>query len=198
MFVMTIDQRRSSQTGSRAKKTLTELTERHQDSLLLPIGRFAGDELQLILDDPMAVRTIAVSLIDDNWHVGIGVGTGTLGSDAADSTGAAFTLAREAVDAAKSLPWHVAIRSIATEAAEDAEAALALVQSIRSRRTEHGAEIVALVRALGSVTAAAAQLDISVSAASKRARIAMLRHEDAGLRLADRLLTVVSDDAVRL
>lgn len=193
MFVLTVDQRDSSAQGSLARTVLPRLQKEFGPALLLPIGRFAGDELQFITDDPATTRTIAVRLTDGvgadgAWHVGIGIGEGSLGADAADSAGPAFALAREAVEAAKTTPWHLAVRAEREQEGQDAEAALALVHGIRSRRTEHGREIAALLNEHGSATEAAGALGISVSAASKRARVAMLRHESAGVRLADRLL----------
>ena len=193
VFVLTVDQQRSTTAGSRAKSAVDDLTERLGSDLLLPIGRFAGDELQLIFAEAEPAAEVALDLADSGWHVGIGAGEGTLGSDAADSHGPAFTLAREAVDAAKTLPWHLAVRATDAGAAEDAEAAFALVLGIRSRRTSPGREIAELIAELGSTTAAAEHLGISVSAASKRARVAMVRHDEVGTRLAKRLLAAVSD-----
>lgn len=189
MFVITVDQQNSSATGSRAARRMRELQTQHGDSLQLPVAQFAGDELQLISTDPAAVAHIALEMADDDWHVGIGIGQGTLSATAADSHGRAFQDARSAVNDSKSLPWHIAVRAAATEAAADCEAAFALLQSLRSRRTDAGVEIGRLVDELGSVTAAAEHLGITVSAASKRARIAGLRQEKAGIELLVRLLT---------
>ena len=190
MFVITVDQKNSTTAGNRAAQQMRELEQQHGSSLLLPVAQFAGDELQLITDTAPAVTQIALDLADDDWHVGIGIGDGVLSSTAADSHGAAFQMARKAVNDAKSLPWHIAVRAAGDPAAaQDCEAALALLQTLRSRRTDAGTEVATLLEELGSVTAVAEHLGISVSAASKRARVAGLRHEQAGIELADRLLT---------
>lgn len=189
MFVITVDQKNSTTAGNRAAQQMRQLEQQHGESLLLPAAQFAGDELQLITDDPTTVAAVALDLAGDDWHVGIGIGNGSLSTSAADSHGTAFQAARDAVNAAKPLPWHIAVRSSEdAEAAQDCEAALALLQTLQSRRTDAGNEIAELIDRLGSVTAAAEHLGISVSAASKRARIAGLRHEQAGIELAERLL----------
>lgn len=192
MFVITVDQMRSSITGSRAASRMQELQHDYGSRLLLPIAQFAGDELQFVTSDPDAAVELALLLTDDDWHVGIGIGAGQLAATAADSHGPAFQDARDAVTAAKSLPWHMAVRCRNdSEGARDAEAALAMLHNIRSRRSDAGREIAELVTAHGSVTAAATELDISVSAASKRARIAGIRQEELGIRLANRLVARV-------
>lgn len=177
---------------------MRELTERYGDALLLPVAHYAGDELQCITHDAEAVVGLSTDLLDDDWYVGIGVGEGTVGETAADSNGSAFELARSAVAEAKNVPWRIAVHGEASEAAREAEAALALLEGIRSKRTDSGRDIARLVAELGSITAAAEHLGISISAASKRARIALLRYEAAGIPLANRLLQAadVSDQRV--
>lgn len=176
---------------------MRELSEKYDDDLLLPIAHYAGDELQFVSESPTAVTAISLEMNDDAWYVGIGIGRGTLGETAADSHGAAFEFAREAVTSAKPLPWGIAVRADDDELGADAEAGLALLQGIRSKRTDSGSDIAELVAELGSVTAAADELGISVSAASKRARIALLRHEALGLPLAARLLGFANGSEVR-
>ena len=195
MIVMTVDQIRSTITGSKAATRMRELQQQYGKRLLLPIAQFAGDELQIVTDTASAAVELALSLAEDDWHVGLGIGSGKLGKSAADSHGPAFQDARDAVTAAKSLPWHIAVRSGSDpEGAQDAEAALALLQNLRSRRSDAGHEIAQLIAAEGTVTAAASTLGISVSAASKRARIAGIRHEEAGIRLAERLISSMQND----
>ncbi|HIY67488.1 MAG TPA: SatD family protein [Candidatus Agrococcus pullicola] len=176
---------------------MRELSDTYEADLLLPIAHYAGDELQFVSESATAVTAISLEMSDDAWYVGIGVGAGTLGETAADSHGAAFEFAREAVIAAKPLPWGIAVRADDEELGADAEAGLALLQGIRSKRTSSGRDIAELVEELGSVTAAAQELGISVSAASKRARIALLRHEALGFPLAARLLAFANGSEVR-
>lgn len=188
MYVLTADQRGSRRQGSRANQRMQELTARYEHDLIMPIAHYAGDELQCITDSAETVTAISTDLVDDGWYVGIGIGRGTLGTTPADSHGPAFELARDAVTEAKSLPWGLAVRGEEPASAADAEAALAMLEGIRSKRTESGRDIAKLAAELGTITAAAEALGISVSAASKRARIALLRHEAAGIPLANRLL----------
>lgn len=143
--------------------------------LLRPFERTAGDEMQGVLDDPVALtRALELLLRDGHWN--IGVGFGPVEEPLPDSTragrGPAFHHAREAVTAAKNSPWHVRVADgTGAGPARALETTLWLWAAVLARRTPRGWEVADLVEGEGlSYEEAGRRLGISQSAVSQRAQ----------------------------
>lgn len=205
MFVMTIDQQGSRRVGDRVDAFLAALRDRLSDrgaGIVRPFERTVGDEVQAVLADPALVVAVGLDVLRwGGWSVGIGAGSVDLPlpSTTRAGSGAAFVLAREAVEAAKSRHRSVplVVRGTAPVAAGDAESLLVLLAAIRARRTPAGwAAVDALVpnATPRSQDDLARLLGISQQAVSQRLRAALWAEEQAALPLAARLLA--SADAV--
>ncbi|MFZ0157624.1 MAG: hypothetical protein WAL50_01230, partial [Kineosporiaceae bacterium] len=78
---------------------------------LLRFERTAGDEFQGLLDDEVSVVGVILDLVrEGSWHIGVGVGPveEPLPRSTRAARGTAFERAREAVEAAKRRPQHLA------------------------------------------------------------------------------------------
>lgn len=193
MFVLTIDQRGSRHGTDRVPELLTALAD---VPTVRGFERTVGDEVQGVLDDPAVVVDTALRVLrDGGWSVGIGAGPvdEPLPASPREGSGAAFVLAREAVEAAKSRqrPVPVAVRGARPDDAEDADAVLVLLGSVAARRTPAGWEAVdaALARDDGGQEVVARALGVSQQAVSQRLRTAMWAEETAARPVAARLLT---------
>lgn len=144
-------------------------------SHLRPFERTAGDELQGILDDPVAL-TGALELLLRSGRWNVGVGFGPVEEPLPDSTraarGEAFLHAREAVTSAKNSPWHLrVVDGTGTGPARALETTLWLWAAVLARRTPRGWEVADLVEGEGlSYEEAGRRLGISQSAVSQRAQ----------------------------
>lgn len=212
MFVVDLDQRGSR----RGTDQVPALLDRLRDvPALRAFERTVGDEVQGVLDDPDdVVRLVLGVLRAGGWSVGVGAGPvdEPLPASPREGSGAAFVLAREAVEAAKSRarPVSLAVRGAQPGAAADAEALLTLLAAVRARRTPAGWAVVDALEGLPDGTAhggpdalarprpaaaAPAQEDlaqafgISQQAVSQRLRAALRAEEVALHPLAARLLT---------
>lgn len=156
MFVLTIDQRGSTNDQDRVPELLEALRS-------WPDARFersVGDEVQGVLQDPAMVVEVALrALRSGRWYVGIGVGPGTMAPDASprEGSGAAFVAARKAVERAKSAAGHVPVSVVAGSrgqeaagACANAEAVLRLVGRLVQDRTEAQWRVVDALRAKSS------------------------------------------------
>lgn len=217
MYVLTIDQRHSRSSTDRVPGLLEALATVPTTA---PFDRTAGDEVQGLLDDPTAVRTaLLVALRDGDWHCGVGVGevdddswaTGTRAG-----RGPAYLAAREAVEAAKSLPGSVAIRTPAAPAkdadtdrdknadaeesasdwAADCEAVWTLVASLVLDRTEAQWRTVDAVDRSPTQAAAAAELGITPTSVAGNLRTSRIREERAAYPALDRLLAGAHEAAL--
>lgn len=180
MFVLTADQVKSRDRTPLATATIDAVTARYARALPLPVEQSSGDELQAVTPDPDAALGIALLLTRDGaWRVGLGIGSvDPLGTSVRSSTGDAFVAARDGVNAAKSERRLLVVRAEPDgDDARDLDALCGLLVTLRSARTPAGREIVDLVDALGTQSAAAEQLGISAAAASDRARRAGLKAE---------------------
>ena len=180
-YVLTVDQRGSRRTFDRVDAALARLAG---VATVLAFERTAGDEFQGLLDDPVSVVGVMLDLVSDaHWHIGVGVGPvqHPLPASTRAAHGVAFELAREAVDAAKRRPQHLAVRGVDTTAAADAEAVLALVAAAVSRRSKQAVEAVELVGAGLTTTQAAARLGVTRQAVGQRLS-AGLWHEERDVR----------------
>lgn len=147
MFVMTIDQR-----GSRTGVDLVpELLSTLRDvPVLRPFERSVGDEVQGVLDDPRSVVEVSMrALRSGHWYVGIGIGgvDVPLPASPREGAGAAFVLARKAVDKAKKAGERVPLSVQAAGPGQEgttpaggpapaAEAVLVLVGDLVRRRSD--------------------------------------------------------------
>lgn len=200
MWVMTIDQVGSRRIGDRVAGFLTELGPyaahgAAPTGVVRPFERTVGDEVQGLLDDPALVVRIALDVLrHGGWSIGIGAGDvdRPLPASVRAGSGAAFVLAREAVEAAKRRTRHLAlaVRGADVGAAEDAEAVLVLIAAAAARRSEAGWTVVDALRAApeGRQTDVAARLGISQQAVSQRLRTALWAEEVAARPAAARLL----------
>ncbi|MDP2772413.1 MAG: sigma factor-like helix-turn-helix DNA-binding protein, partial [Nocardioides sp.] len=156
-----------------------------------------GDELQGILDDPVAL-TRALELLIRSGHWNVGVGFGPVEEPLPDSTraarGEAFLHAREAVTSAKSSPWHLrVVDGTGAGPARALETTLWLWAAVLARRTPRGWEVADLVEGEGlSYEEAGRRLGISQSAVSQRAQPAGIvegrRARELVTYLADQLM----------
>jgi len=192
MIVITADQVDSRSTADLATDTLAMLNADFARGLLLSADRTAGDEIQLLVRDGRTAVDVVLALTRaGRWSVGLGVGSvrEPLGSSIRESTGDAFVAARSAVDRAKkkATRFAAAAEPRRTEA-HDLEALVDLLLILRARRSEQGWEIHDLVtRGLTQADAASA-IGITPQSASKRARAAELRAEDAAIEPLSRLV----------
>ena len=194
---MTVDQQGSRRVGDRVEALLTELAPlRGRDGVVRGFERTVGDEVQAVLDDSALVVEISLRLLRlGGWSVGIGAGAvdEPLPLSSRAGSGEAFVLARTAVERAKSRtrPVPLAVASHDAERGRDAEAVLALLGTVISRRRPAGW---AVVDALGRFGAGARQdevaaaLGVTQQAVSQRLRTAMWAEEVAARPVAARLL----------
>lgn len=199
MYVLTVDQRGSRRSGDRVAALLDLLAELPTRAPLRPVERTVGDEVQALFDDAEAVVAVALELLRlGEWSVGIGVGLvdEPLPESVRAATGQAFVHARTAVESAKSRrrPVPLAVVADDTVAAADAEAVLALIASVRERRSPAGWEVVEAVEAGETQDAVAERLGITQQAVSQRLRAAQWAEERAARPAAVRLLRRVGAD----
>ena len=181
MYVLTVDQVDSRETVDEVNTTLARLNSRYAESLRLSAERTAGDEFQLLTDDPQIVLELILGLTrTEHWSVGCGVGDVRLPlpNSIREAAGDAFVFAREAVERAKRRPSRFAVENDTGHAA-DAQAIIDLLLILRSRRTPEGWELYDLVASGLTQSEAAERLGISPQAASARAQAADLKAEFA-------------------
>jgi hypothetical protein len=208
-YVMTIDQRGSRIHGDRVDDflrqlgvTLKNLSVGVADSSVSPIvrafERTVGDEVQGVLDDERLVVDLALAVArDGGWSVGIGAGPVDLPlpESSRAGSGAAFVLARTAVEAAKSRSRSVslAVRGVDDGAGRDAEAVLVLAAATAARRSAAGWEVVdALTGRDVRQEDVAERLGVSQQAVSQRLRAALWAEEAAARGAAARLLRIAA------
>ena len=191
MFVLTVDQQDSRRTPDRIEGLLRALDGR-ADAYVLGFERTAGDEVQGVLDDAVAVVDLVLKLTRDAaWSIGVGVGAVNepLPASTRAGSGPAFTAAREAVTRAKSRPYGLAVSGDSPDAARRAQAALELLAATLLRRSERGWEAVDLAATGLNQIEIAAKLGISKQAVSQRLQAADWHVEPDGRELAAHLLS---------
>jgi len=200
MIVITADQVDSRSTPDIAFDALESINQAFAARLVLAADRTAGDEIQMLVDDGRAAVDIVLALTrTGRWSVGLGFGLvrEPLGANIRESTGDAFVAARAAVERAKKKQTRFAVSAEpARTEARDLEALVDLVLVLRARRSEQGWEMHDLVTRGLSQADAASEIGITPQSASKRARAADLKAEDAAIaplaRLADTLDAAVA------
>jgi hypothetical protein len=168
-FVLTVDQQGSRRSADRVAVLLPRLNR--EVRTVLPFERTAGDEFQGVLDDPVTVVDVALTLVrEGGWSVGIGAGAvqRPLPSSTRAATGQAFLAARRAVDAAKQRPLRVAVRGAVPADAGDAQNVLGALALIVGRRSEQAWEAIAAVSSGQTQAQAAAALGVSRQAVGQR------------------------------
>ncbi|UVI34840.1 MarR family transcriptional regulator [Brevibacterium spongiae] len=111
MFVLTIDQQDSRTSNDAVPEALAVLSS---IPTLVPFARTIGDEVQGVLDDAHAVAEAVRRLaVEAGWHIGIGIGAvdEPLPESTTEGRGPAFYAARQAVEAAKTAPANLIVRS---------------------------------------------------------------------------------------
>ncbi|WP_295124393.1 DNA-binding protein [uncultured Leifsonia sp.] len=179
MFVITADQVDSRGRPDIVAPVLVELNERWGERLLLPVDRNAGDELQALTADAATALDIVTTLARGRaWSVGLGIGgvRTPLPDHTREAAGDAFVAARTAVTRAKRAPTRFAAEAIVDpQPAEDVEALVDLLLTLRAGRTQAGWELYDLVSSGMTQAEAGARLGITPQSASDRARAAGLR-----------------------
>jgi hypothetical protein len=192
VIVLTADQVASRENADIVGAMVDRLNTEFAGSLILPADRTAGDELQLLpADGATALAAVLLMSRQGAWSIGCGIGRAKrpLGVGVRESSGDAFVAARAAVERAKKRPTRFALEAEpASEAASDAEALVDLLLVLRGRRSAEGWELHDLLRDGATQAQAAATLGITPQAASKRARAAELRTEQAATGALGRLL----------
>jgi hypothetical protein len=155
---------------------------------LLPFERTAGDEVEALVADPETLAEVVRRALEtEDWWVGVGVGSVVepLPTSVRESRGDAFTLGREAIEAAKSKRGSgVRVLAQEEERGQLFEDATVLLADIYTRRSP-GAREVATLRRLGmSAVEIAARLGISRQAVTKHLKSGRWREEEAAVRIA--------------
>ncbi|GAB3607253.1 hypothetical protein GCM10027413_26620 [Conyzicola nivalis] len=195
MIVITADQVDSRSTPDVASATLERLNRMFGEHLELAADRTAGDEIQMLVDGGRAAIDVVLDLTrTGRWSVGMGFGPvrEPLGASIRESTGDAFVAARSAVERAKKKQTRFAAATEPVQTgSRDLEALVDLLLILRARRSDQGWEIHDLVARGLSQADAATEMGITPQSASKRARAADLKAENAAIaplaRLADAL-----------
>ncbi len=213
MFVITADQVDSRSRPDIVGSTLLLLNTRYRSTLLLPVDRNAGDEIQALTDDAGTALTLVLELTRSNsWSVGLGIGSvrHPLPAETREASGDAFIAARTAVERAKKTPTRFSVEEVshapdpkaqpgtqaqpgaqAWPSASDAESLINLALLIRERRSDAGWELYDLVTTGMTQAEAAEHLGITPPSASARARAAGTRIELAAHASLTRLLETV-------
>lgn len=192
MIVITADQVDSRSTPDLAAETIARINAEFGAGLLLAADRTAGDEIQMLTTDGRTALEIVLALTrTGRWSVGLGLGLvrHPLGDSARESSGDAFIAARGAVERAKKRATRFAIATQPSgQGARDLEAIADLLLILRARRSDQGWEMHDLVDRGLTQAEAAAEIGITPQSASKRARAADLKAEDAARAPLARLL----------
>lgn len=169
MYVLTIDQRNSTNEPDRVPALLTYL---EGVTTAVPFERSVGDEVQGILASAEDVVEAALRCLrDGGWYVGVGIGTVELPLPATprEGRGSAFVAARAAVERAKKTGDRAPLAVEGRPGAAEAEGVLSLIGRFVMHRSEAEWRILDLLepQQRGSQSAVARALDISPQAVSK-------------------------------
>lgn len=191
--VLTADQRDSRRRPDLVPDTLDALNTATPPAPFRAFERTAGDEIQGVLRDPSStLDRVAWLLRSGQWSIGLGIGDveAPLPASTRAGRGAAFNLARTAVERAKRNPGRVAVLGEGTRArtANHLETVLMLWAGVLDRRTAKGWEVADLLADGSTHAAAASRLGISQPAVSQRARTAGVEEAERTRRLAEDLL----------
>jgi hypothetical protein len=190
MFVLTLDQRGSSQSADLVDSWIERLNEDFGTELLLPFARAAGDEMQALASRPESVVDILFDATrSQQWWVGVGLGAVEhIGATPRDSRGVAFRAARAAVEEAKRRRWRCAVRGEPEQLAARIEECFALLVFVRDGRSDRAWELVDRAARGQRATDIARDFGITKQAVSKQLRAAGFAEEKGGRNLAISLL----------
>ena len=198
MFVITADQRDSRTSADLVPEGVAIVESAGAAQLAREVQRNAGDELQALTGSASASLEICLALLrDGRWSVGLGVGAveKPVPDDIRAARGAAFVLARDAVDRAKTVATRIAVSSAHSPAAEDAEAFLRLLAELRDRRSDQGWEVADLLATGMTQRQVSDVLGITPTAVSLRVKAAGLRLEEAAVPALVRTLERLDESA---
>lgn len=206
MFVLTVDQQRSTSRGDAVPSLMDHLETiiGELPGVRLAMERTVGDEVQMVLDDPRSTLVVVLEILRmGGWWIGLGIGSVNhpLPDHTREAAGPAFVHARGAVERAKTKAAAVPLAVVGgvVERATDVEAMLRLLGAIVERRTAHGWEVIDLLRPPvlrpdqggeppTTQREVARILGISEQAVSQRVRTTLWAEEVAAWPLATRLL----------
>ena len=187
-IVLTVDQQQSRRGPDLVDGALERLS---QYPATRSFERTAGDEFQGVFDDHLSAVDAILDLVrDGHWSIGVGIGEVELPLPASTRAGRgpAFVLAREAVDAAKRAPQHVAVRATDVEAGAEVQAVLHLLAALMRARTPQAWQAIDLVEPGRPQAQVAAKLGVSRQAVGQRLAAAHWREEQAARPVLCRLL----------
>jgi hypothetical protein len=162
----------------------------------------SGHGLELAVDGGATAIGVALALTRvGGWSVGVGIGA-AIGDGSAHGrrsrTGGAFGAARSAEHRARKKTTRFAVAAEPrTSLAADTEAFVDLLLVLRARRSGQGWEIRDLVDEGLTQADAAARIGITPQSASKRARAADIKAEDAAIPSLGRLLDALDNRVAR-
>lgn len=188
VIVLTVDQRGSRRRADRVPEALDRLA---RVRALRPFERTAGDEFQGVLDDPLSAVAVILDLVrDGSWSIGVGVGPveQPLPASTRAGRGAAFGYARDAVEAAKRRPQHLAVRAEDEPTGQEAEAVLTLLAVVVQRRTPAAWKAVELIADGLTVSEAAGRLGVTRQAIGQRLATGLWQQEQQARPVAAGLL----------
>lgn len=170
MFVMTVDQRKSSTSEDLIPQLENNLREYlGVDPPVRGFQRTAGDEAQAVFDRPDVVLATALRLSRlGRWHIGIGAGAveTPLPRSVREGKGQAFVHARAAVERAKKSSAHIAFEGNGAHRGL-IEATLQLVMSLEEERSDNWQQVGELYSQGLTQQAIAEQLGTYQSAVSR-------------------------------
>lgn len=163
-------------------------------SLVRPFERTAGDEMEGLVKDAASLTLIILrALQTGGWWVGIGIGDveTPLPESVRSSQGAAFVLARRAIELAKGRPRTGRMQRVRILAQRrdpaDLEAALMLMGVLFARSGGEGSEAVRFRAAGLTIVEIAKRLGVSKQAVSQQLLAAHWTVQQAGRRLVEHL-----------
>jgi hypothetical protein len=205
MIVITANQLHAAEQDTPELSAVAGLNSIFGDRLPLSHSGELGEEFQMLVDTGELAMAVALVLTrGGQWSVGIGVGTAVepLDESVQSGSGNAFVAAHGAVLRARKKSTHLAVAAQPRhQLARDAEALADLLLILRARRSSQGWEIHDLLATGLTQAEAAGRMGITPQSASKRARAAEIKAEDAAVgplaRLLDRLDESVTVPAAR-
>lgn len=197
MYVVTMDQRNTRETGDLVPELLRSL---RPVPAIIGFQRSFGDEVQGVTAGAQeAVNAALIALRGGNWSVGIGVGAvaDPLPASILQAEGHAMVYARQAAERALKIPdlFPVAVEGINSDVAAEAEAVLRLLGRIVAVRSGAEWRVVDLLTpgVRGQQKLVAAELGISTQAVSKAVIRSLWQEEWAARPAAARLLGLLDD-----
>jgi hypothetical protein len=187
----------------RLLEALGKVNARHAEALAVPFAITLGDEFQGLVadpaDSPRVLYDLRLQLSPLKCRIGVGIGTivSELAETTAQMEGAAFSMSREALDAAGKLKGGVTVYRTGREEVEAAANAVwLLIDAVQSRWTDKQWEAVRSYSELGELAKVGKALGISWQAVDYRLRPTRWRDvEDAVAALAGLVTRLLAGDS---